>query len=148
MKSGDDRKRLKCAKPTHSLPSRPRMGLYSINAISTPPIGTYRKMIVSAKAGSMNSAYSCQCCRKYTPKLCSFDPPLFPVSGDKAFFIELLLLSILHPNVCMRFGLCVCTLLAGVLHVHSIIPTTLCQSKINNCATSTSGRRAFCELAG
>ena len=39
IKSGDDRKRLKWLKPTHSLPKIPLMGLYSVNAISTPPMG-------------------------------------------------------------------------------------------------------------
>ena len=36
---GEDRKRWKCSRPTHSLPRMPRIGLYSMNAIRTPPMG-------------------------------------------------------------------------------------------------------------
>ena len=39
IKSGDDRNRVKWLKPTHSLPRIPLMGLYSVNAIKTPPMG-------------------------------------------------------------------------------------------------------------
>ncbi len=55
MKSGELRKRWKCANPTHSLPNTPRNGLYSSNAMSTPPMGMYLKMMVSTNAGIMNS---------------------------------------------------------------------------------------------
>ena len=61
MKSGDERNRWKCSKPTHSLPKMPRIGLYSVKAIMIPPMGMYRKITVSKNAGSMKIAYSCQC---------------------------------------------------------------------------------------